>query len=63
MQLRLDDAVVTAAEGTAADPVRILVDGSIIETYAGGTAHTTRAYPTAGQRWVVEGDATVYPLG
>lgn len=63
VQLRLGEVVVAAAVGTATDPVRILVDGSIIETYAGGSAHTSRAYPTAADHWVVEGDATVYPLG
>jgi beta-fructofuranosidase len=62
----LDDAVddlVTAAEATLAEPARILVDGSIVETFHRGVSHTTRAYPTVHSRWVVEGAATAYRLG
>ncbi len=54
----------SAAEGTPSDPVRILVDGSMVEVFHRGASHTTRAYPGAGSRWVVEGTAvTGYRLG
>jgi beta-fructofuranosidase len=62
----LDDAVddlVTAAEATPADPARILVDGSIVETFHGGASHTTRAYPRFRSSWIAEGAATAYRLG
>jgi beta-fructofuranosidase len=63
----LDDGVdelVSAAEGAPSDPVRILVDGSMVEVFHRGGSHTTRAYPGNGSRWVVEGTAvTGYRLG
>jgi hypothetical protein len=35
-----------------------------VETFHGGASHTTRAYPTAAGRWVVDGSAvTAYRLG
>ena len=49
------DALVSAAEGAPSDPVRILVDGSMVEVFHRGASHTTRAYPGNGSRWVVEG--------
>jgi beta-fructofuranosidase len=56
--------LVSAAEGTPTDPVRILVDGSMVETFHRGTSHTTRAYPTTATEWVVDGAAvTAYRLG
>jgi beta-fructofuranosidase len=59
-----DDMLVSVAEGTAADPARVFVDGSIVETFHGGASHTTRAYPTADSSWVVDGAAvTAYRLG
>jgi beta-fructofuranosidase len=58
------DAPAAAAEGTPSDPVRILVDGSMVEVFHRGVSHTTRAYPGNGSRWVVEGTAvTGYRLG
>jgi beta-fructofuranosidase len=55
---------VSAAQGTPTDPARILVDGSIVETFHRGTTHTARAYPTAATGWVVDGAAiTAYRLG
>jgi beta-fructofuranosidase len=58
------DVLVAAAEGTAANPARILVDGSIIETFHHGASRTTRAYPTLSSSWVAEGAAiTVFRLG
>jgi beta-fructofuranosidase len=58
------DTLVSSVEGAAADPARILVDGSIVETFHDGASHTTRAYPTADTRWVVGGSAvTAYRLG
>ena len=56
-----DDHVVLAAKGTPEDPVRILVDGSMVELFDRGASYTTRAYPTALSRWSVEasvGDVT-----
>jgi beta-fructofuranosidase len=66
--LRLIDrganVLVATGEGTEADPARILVDGSIIETFHRGVSRTTRAYPTLSSRWVAEGGAvTVFRLG
>ena len=47
------DALASAAEGTPSDPVRILVDGSMVEVFHRGASHTTRAYPgtAAGGSW------------
>jgi beta-fructofuranosidase len=66
--LRLMDqgsnVLVAAAEGTEAEPARILVDGSIIETFQRGASRTTRAYPTLSSGWIVDGAAiTVFRLG
>jgi beta-fructofuranosidase len=56
--------LVSTAVGTPADPARILVDGSMVETFHRGTSHTMRAYPTADSNWVVEGAAVIaYRLG
>jgi beta-fructofuranosidase len=47
-------------------PTRILVDGSLVEVFAGPTPSTTRAYPTATSRWVVRAEASstvVWRLG
>ncbi len=56
--------LVSAAEGTPTDPARILVDGSMVETFDHGASHTTRAYPTDHSGWVVDGAAvTAYRLG
>jgi hypothetical protein len=58
------DVLVLSAEGTATEPARILVDGSIVEAFQHGTSHTTRAYPTADSNWVVDGaTVTGYRLG
>jgi beta-fructofuranosidase len=58
------DDLVSSAEGTPADPARILVDGSLVETFHAGASHTQRAYPTSDSRWVVVGSAvTAYRLG
>ena len=56
--------LVSATEGTPSDPVRILVDGSMVETFHHGTSHTTRAYPTADSGWIIDGAAvTAHRLG
>ena len=56
--------LVSATEGTPTDPARILVDGSMVETFHHGTSHTTRAYPTADSGWIVDGAAvTAHRLG
>jgi len=58
------DSLVAAADGTPTDPARILVDGSIVETFHRSRSCTTRAYPTMSSSWVVEGAAvTAYRLG
>jgi beta-fructofuranosidase len=58
------DALVSSALGTPSDPARILVDGSIVESFASGASHTTRAYPATTSSWVVNGaQVTVYRLG
>jgi beta-fructofuranosidase len=58
------DLLVSSAEGTATEPARILVDGSIVEVFQRGTSHTTRVYPTADSNWVVDGaTVTAYQLG
>ncbi len=41
------DELVLAAQG----PVRVLVDGSLVEAFAPTGPSTTRAYPDAGTRW------------
>ncbi len=57
---------VASAVGTAEEPARILVDGSIVEVFQGGETHTTRAYPSSGSEWFVRaepGSAEVFRLG
>jgi beta-fructofuranosidase len=47
-------------------PGRVLVDGSMIESFVDGTPFTTRAYPTATSHWElrdVSAPLTVYRLG
>ena len=70
VRLVLRDGDMTVAEvaatGTAGDPARVLVDGSVVETYAGGRCRTDRAYPGADSRWEIDGDPAslvVYRLG
>ena len=50
-------AVVVELAGTAAEPARVLVDGSLVESFAGGRSWTTRAYPSDQSCWLVEGAA------
>ena len=58
------DVLVSSAEGTPTEPARILVDGSMVETFHKGASHTTRAYPSASSSWVVDGaGVTAYRLG
>ena len=57
------DALVSSAEGSPTDPARILVDGSIVETFHRGTSYTTRAYPSLASRWIVQGASVTYRLG
>jgi hypothetical protein len=59
-----DAQVVVEVAGTPDKPVRVLVDGSLVESFAGGRSWTTRAYPTADSHWLVEGgSAAGYRLG
>ena len=54
--------LVVATDG----PARILVDRSIVETFAAGTVTTTRVYPSADSGWVIEGspaETFVWRLG
>jgi beta-fructofuranosidase len=49
-----------------AEPTRVLVDGSVVEAFAGPTPVTTRAYPSATSSWVLRADpacTTVWRLG
>jgi beta-fructofuranosidase len=58
------DVLVSSAEGTPTEPARILVDGSMVETFHKGASHTTRVYPSANSSWVVDGaGVTAYRLG
>jgi beta-fructofuranosidase len=63
--LRLGDEEIVAARGTVDEPARILVDGSMVEAFAGHRATTTRAYPTETSRWrvVTDGPVEVWRLG
>jgi len=63
VQLHLVDGnqtvpVVDAPAG-AEEPVRILVDGSLVEQFAGPIPATSRAYPTGSSRWRVTADPAV----
>jgi beta-fructofuranosidase len=42
--------------GSAEVPATVLVDGSIVELFRGGTTRTERAYPTPTSRWYVDAD-------
>jgi ABC-2 type transport system permease protein len=44
--------------------VQILVDGSIVEVFADGSSATSRHYPSAASRWVIESDSPyrIWPL-
>lgn len=44
------------AVGSPAAPARLLVDGSLVEVFAGGRCRTDRAYPGADSTWLVLGD-------
>jgi beta-fructofuranosidase len=58
------DDLVSSPQASPADAARILVDGSMVETFHRGASHTTRAYPTVRSSWIVEGGAvTAYRLG
>ena len=66
--LRHGDAEQCVVEvvGTRAAPARLLVDGSLVETFADGRCRTDRAYPDAGSTWLVLGDpaeTTLYRSG
>ncbi|GIG28341.1 glycoside hydrolase family 32 protein [Cellulomonas marina] len=49
--------VVWRSAGTG--PVRVLVDGSVVEAFVDGRAHTVRAYPRPGETWHVRAAAPV----
>jgi beta-fructofuranosidase len=48
--------------GSAAEPVRIFVDGSIVEIFQAGRTHTTRAYPETTGHWLIDADAAEVAL-
>ena len=56
---------VVAVVGSADQPARILVDGSMVEAFAGGRSTTTRAYPTESSCWrvIAESPVEVWRLG
>jgi beta-fructofuranosidase len=66
LQSGRDAKVVVEVAGTPEEPARVLVDGSLVESFAGGRSWTTRAYPAADSHWLVEGDPELlrgYRLG
>ena len=70
VQLYLADAggevLVADVAPHPATATRILVDGSLVEVFAGTTPMTTRAYPSRTSTWVVHAaaaDTTVWRLG
>jgi beta-fructofuranosidase len=67
LTLRDDSAreQVVTVTGTAEQPARILVDGSMVEAFAAGRSTTTRTYPTPTSRWQVDAvdGAEIWRLG
>jgi beta-fructofuranosidase len=70
VQLYLADAgrevLVADVAPNGTTPARVLVDGSLVEVFAGPTTTTTRAYPSATSAWVVRaapGSTAVRRLG
>ena len=64
--LRLGDEPVMTVAGTADAPARLLVDGSVVEAFAGdGRVTTTRAYPGEADHWrlATDGPVDVWRLG
>ena len=53
-----DQAWTVAATGSRNSAARIFVDGSIVEIFQGGSAHTTRAYPSRTSHWSVAAPGT-----
>jgi beta-fructofuranosidase len=51
------DVLVADVTPHGATPSRILVDGSLVEVFAGPTPSTTRAYPSPTSSWVVRAEA------
>ena len=66
LQLRLVDATGRARlVAETSGPVRLLVDGSLVEVYGPGPSFTTRAYPRTRDQWVIDstGPVHVWRLG
>jgi beta-fructofuranosidase len=60
-----NELTVAIVRGSRDCAARILVDGSIVEVFHEGSAHTTRAYPSPTSRWAIQaaaGDAVLYRL-
>lgn len=60
------ESLVIQADASASQPARVLVDGSLIEVFAGPTPTTRRAYPRAGSAWMIRADpalTTAWRLG
>jgi beta-fructofuranosidase len=53
-----DQEWTVAATGSPKSAARIFVDGSIVETFQGGSAHTTRAYPSRTSNWSIAAPGT-----
>lgn len=51
-----DAPVAVEIEGGDSDPARVLVDGDLVEAFAGGTAYTTRVRLDLHGRWHLEAD-------
>ncbi|HQR25697.1 MAG TPA: glycoside hydrolase family 32 protein [Nocardioides sp.] len=65
VRLELDGRTVVEVHGSPQDPARVLVDGGVVEAFAAGDAHTTRARPGADHGWTVgaaPGTTTVHRL-
>ena len=63
-----DDARVVWRSPGGASAVRVIVDGSVVEAFADGAAHTVRAYPRPGEVWSVRsleeaGTVSAWELG
>lgn len=57
------DQPVLEPGGAGPGPLRVLVDGSMIEIFGPTGSRTTRAYPAEDSVWVVSGPATGWVLG
>ncbi|MFB9378556.1 glycoside hydrolase family 32 protein [Kineococcus gynurae] len=64
VSLLLDGVEVCSVPATPGSPARVLVDGSLVEVFAGPVPATLRAYPTPTSTWTLKasGPTTVHRL-